>query len=186
MRLFVALDIEENLKEKVLEAQRLLEPESKIADIRFVEKKNFHLTLKFLGEVNDNSVNDVLERVRSISMKAKPFRISISGLSYFGSGKSVRVIFLDVVDGKDDLIGLEKRLSENLKGFREENYDLHPHLTIARVGFVKEPREFLEKIESLKSFSLGEMEAKEIKLFKSILTRKGPIYAEVEKFPLTG
>ena len=184
MRLFVALDVEGSLKEKVLGVQRLLD--FRDAHIRFVEKENLHLTLKFLGEVNGNSVNEVSEVLRSVSGNTKPFRISISGLSYFSSGKSIRVIFLGVVEGKDYLIDLEKQLNEKLKVFKEEDYDPHPHLTIARVGFVKEPKKFLGRLESLKNFSVGEMEAREIKLFKSALTRKGPIYTEVAKFQLTG
>ena len=183
MRLFVAIDLDEHLKEKVLQVQKKLEQISKFADLRLVERKNFHLTLKFLGEAPDNSVTNISERLKSIANGTKPFKISISGLSFF-TPSNIRVIFLDVKEGEEKIIGLEKTLNEKLKDIRKEDYDSHPHLTIARVGFVLDKNRLLEKLKEMEKVEIGEMEVKEIKLFRSELTGKGPVYTVVKNFNL--
>jgi len=194
-RLFVAINISEELKQKVLEVQKKF---SGFHGIKIVEKENFHLTLKFLGEVAEdgrsrsadllpaihNSVKEVSERIKTVTEKFSKFKISIEGLSFFTPPKNIRVIFLDLKDGKGKVVEIEKALNEKLRDFREEDYDPRPHLTIARVGYVKEKEKLLEIIRSLEQVSIGEMEVNGISLMKSVLTRAGPVYAEVERFKL--
>ncbi len=208
-RLFVAIKIDEGLKEKILEIEKQF---SGLGKINFVGRENLHLTLKFLGEQGEgrnrfpdqsnrnlfqpahNSVKEMSERIKSVAGKIQPFRISISGLSFFGSPNSIRIIFLEVKNGKERVVDMERELNEKLKNFREDDFDPHPHLTIGRVGFVKDTEKLLGKINSLKDVFVGEMDVKEIFLMKSefkgtkatpsLSTSRGPVYSEVERFGL--
>ena len=203
MRLFVALDIENSLKGEIFGLQKLLSIGNQNIELRFVARGDLHLTLKFLGEVEEglnrsepigqnrfqsshNTVTEISKRIKSVSDKTKKFNISIQGLSFFGSAEKPTVIFLDVVEGRGELIELGMELNEKLNYIRKEEFDPRPHLTLTRVGLVKDSRKLMEKINSLKGFSAGQMESREIKLFKSTLTGRGPVYTEVGRFGLNG
>ncbi len=186
MRLFVAIELSEGLKEKIACMQKNFEEFSNRKEIKLVEPENLHLTLKFLGEVPDNTVKEIAERIKLVSGKFKQFTLSLEELSFFNPPKFIRVIFLDVGKGREVIIEMEKELNNLLRDVREEDYDQHPHLTIARAGFVKEKGRILEKIKSIEKSVIGEMGVSEIKLFKSTLTGKGPIYTEIESFSLKG
>ncbi len=223
MRLFVGIKIDSGLEEKIVELQKKFQEFSKSSAIKFVELGNFHLTLKFLGEIeegrnisnrlkrdevdfrpigkeinfhlhldsvqdrfqpSDNSVNEISERIKSACETFKQFKISIEGLSFFTPPKFVKVIFLEIKKGREEIIEIEKKLNGLLKNIREEDFDLHPHLTIARVGFVKEKEKILERIKSMQNVVIGEMLVKEIILYRSTLTGKGPVYTGLKGFQL--
>ncbi len=185
MRLFVAIDLDEQLKEKVLQFQkRFLGEAGGFADLKIVERKNFHFTLKFLGEVSDNSVTELAERIKSASKLTDPFNISVSGLSFFNNPSYITVVFLEVNQGKDQIIHLENALNEKLEDFRKEDYDPRPHLTFARVGIVTDRKKLLDKLKELEKIYIGEMRVEEIKLFQSSLTGIGPVYTPIKTFTL--
>ncbi|HLD57717.1 MAG TPA: RNA 2',3'-cyclic phosphodiesterase [archaeon] len=184
MRLFVGIDLDENLKGKVLEIQKELEPLCKFADLRLVERKNFHLTLKFLGDVQDNTVTEISERIKNTAENNQSFKISLSGLSFFGSGANIRVIFLSLAEGREKVIELERNLNQKLEDIRKEDFDPHPHLTLARVGFVLDRNKVVEKLKEMEKIEVGEMYVKEIKLFQSTLTKNGPGYSVVRSYDL--
>lgn len=209
MRIFVGIKIDKGLEEKIGGVQKEFGGFSQSSEIKFVEPGNFHLTLKFLGEIEEgrsrdstgswplpasslrdllppahNSVKEISERVKSACWKFKSFRISLDGLSFFNPPKSLRVIFLNIVKGKEMIIEIGKELNNLLRDFREEDFKPHPHLTIARVGFTEEKDKIIEKIKSIDKIHVGEMDVKEIILFESALSSRGPIYTELERFPL--
>ena len=181
MRLFIAVKIDEKLKDKILEAQKGF---AGLGEITFVEKGNLHLTLKFLGEVSDNTVNEISKRVKTVANKFTKFKISISGLSFFSSADLVKAIFIAVGEGKDKINEIEKELNQELKSFREEDFNSHPHITIGRVGHVKDKAKLIKKMDGLKNIFIGEMEIEEIILMESKLGAFGPVYSEIEKFEL--
>ena len=108
MRLFVAVDVEDSLKEKIDDVQKKF---SGFKGIRLVGRENFHFTLKFLGEVPDNSVKELSERIKSAAGKFTGFKINISGLSFFTPPGNVRVIFLDVKEGREKAMSVFNSIS---------------------------------------------------------------------------
>jgi 2'-5' RNA ligase len=182
MRLFVAIDLGEELIDKLVSVQKKIG--SRDYDLKLVEPENLHLTLKFLGEVDESRLGQV-ERLVSESLKGThPFTLSLQGLGYFGSGSFMKVVWVGVYSGKDEFVRLTRSLESSLSAIRREEREPSPHLTIARVKSGSQA--LAHEILSMKDVKLGEVGVKEIKLKQSVLTPQGPIYSDVKTFILAG
>ncbi len=174
MRLFVAVDLKDDLREEIEKVLRIFR---EFRGIKPVEKENLHITLMFLGEVPDRKVDMVKEKLRGI--KLEPFKIRLKGLGNF----NYRVFWIGVLEGKDLLSILAKEVENSLKkiGFKRDK-EFVAHATVARVKRLNpNDRIKLEKsLESFKDYDFGEMIVDCFKLKKSTLTSKGPIYEDLE------
>lgn len=175
MRLFVAVDLSDEVREKL---SPLLAELSKMSGLKTVEKENLHATLLFLGEVPEMKVPQIREELSKI--KFESFKIELSEVGAFPSVSNPRVVW---IGAKDDgkLKMLADEVYERLKklGFKRDK-DFVAHITIARVK---------RRCENLKNFvsihakdKFGEMIVDNFKLKQSILRPQGPIYKDVEVF----
>jgi 2'-5' RNA ligase len=176
MRLFVAFEIDDPLRDKLVDIQtELLEP-----GVKLVERQNLHATLKFLGEVSDDQVPAVREALRKVHML--PFEVEIGGLGTFPpGGRRINVVW---VDCKGPLAELAAKIEEALKplGFERDERGFSSHLTIARVK--QTPEKLAERVEKLKDTKIGKQLVDKFVLKQSTLTPGGPIYADVEVYRL--
>jgi 2'-5' RNA ligase len=149
------------------------------ADIKMVEPKNVHITLAFLGEVREEKVDLVKESMKEV--KFSTFSLTFKGLGAFPSLSRPRVIWVGISNGFNDLKTLRTSLVKSLaaRGVRPEDGQFQPHLTIGRVKGPKGVLELMKLIEEMLDIPLGEQEVREVTLFKSVLTPKGPIYEEL-------
>ena len=175
MRVFVAIDLPKNLKEKISKIYR---------DVRgvrgkFVEPENLHITLKFLGEQPPHIVNEISRSLSEISYKS--FKISVSGIGTFNN----RVVWLGISDGFESTLEPHSLIDEKLKkiGF-EKDKNFHPHITILRVKQILDKGAFTNFLENYSKKHIGSFVAKEFKLKRSILTPQGPIYEDIKVFNL--
>ena len=170
MRLFVAVDIPVNS-----DIEGVVNYVKKSGKVKAVERENLHITLKFLGEVSEDKLPDIKNCIEKSCKDFKKFSIKLKGLGAFPSLSRPRVIWIGVDDGKDVLSEIMRRLDVCFQklGFKKEKSYV-PHMTIARVkGFIKlDPRPYLKK-------DFGPVMIEEIKLKKSTLTPKGPIYDDI-------
>ena len=181
MRLFIGIDLDGKVVENIVSIQRKLA--SNGFDLKLVEPENLHLTLKFLGDVQESQLEQV-ERLVSESVKdVREFELSFHGIGYFG-GRRVSVIWAGVKDGSRDFVNLAMALEERLSSIRKEEHDPSPHLTIARVKSVRNVDGLLRELNSLRDVKMGEVPVKEIRLKQSVLTPQGPIYSDVKVFSL--
>ncbi len=180
MRLFIAIDIDnEKLAKDVYTLQNV------IRNIRvratFPRAEHLHITLKFLGEVSSNMIDDLINRLEGINHGK--FNITLSGLGGFPDLSRPRVIFIDVIRS-ERLITLHRKIENALHGlFPREDRPFHPHLTIARIKqFIHLDRSTIEKMENI----IGEYKiwVDKFKLKKSVLTSGGPIYEDLKIFTL--
>ncbi len=175
MRLFVAVDISEELREKI---HPVLKAVSELSGVKAVEKENLHITLKFLGEVSEARVVAVTEALRRVEFE--PFRIYLKGFGFFPNERYVRVAWIGVREGEDKLKELAEKVNAALKkiGFKPESFTAH--VTVARV---KKP-EGRKIVDVLSQFEddFGWMEVRDFRLKKSTLTSRGPIYEDVEVY----
>ncbi len=184
MRCFVAVDLDPSLRRKI----ETLQKELAGLDTKLVEPENLHFTLKFLGEVDEALVNKVKELLRSLTADHEPFGINIAGAGAFPSEKFVRVVWIgakpkEAEAVKHSLTNLQAATNEAFAGlFKKEKPA--PHLTIARVRSQKHLPEILGFINRHRDIEIGSMPVNEIKLKKSTVTNKGPIYEDVEVFNL--
>jgi len=174
MRLFIAFDISDEAKEELLKAQS----ELKKADAKLTLAKEFHLTLKFLGEVEDKKVDEIKDRLSKV--RFEQFDAELDGTGVFPTEDYIRVVWVGL-EPKDKITTLQQKIEEALLGMFLKDTRFHPHLTLARVKFVKDKKGFIEKLKKIKmekkAFSLSIF-----KLIKSTLTPKGPVYEVLEEF----
>lgn len=177
MRVFIAIDLPDEIKESIANIEN--EVRGKDVDVKFVEPKNLHITLKFLGEVNEEKVKEIEETVSDCVKEIKMFTIKLQGIGYFGSENYIKTLWINIREGKDTLIEIIKMLDKGLDHIRKDNYQPNPHLTIGRVRSGRNKEILLDETKRLKDVKVGEIQVKQIKLKKSELTPKGPIYTDL-------
>ncbi len=178
MRVFISLDIPEDVKEKISKIQESL-PEFKGKN---TEEENLHLTLKFLGEVDEEKVEEVRKRLKEInftSFETKTDKIGVFENRKSGKYKRRIIVWLHLTNCGE----LQGKIDEALSGLFKPEKRFMPHLTIARVKEVDDKEEFvngLEKIGMPKvNFNVGRFRLKE-----SVLRNGEREYKTIEEYPL--
>jgi len=148
-----------------------------------VEDKNMHITLKFLGEINEKDVDEISDALKFIENEKK-FKFSLEGISAFPDEDYVKVLWIKIKDGYENICELERRIDKALKSkFGSEN-NFVPHLTVARIKYVNDKNSLKNFIEKYKNFKFGEFTAEKVSLMKSVLKKDGPVYTEIKNFLL--
>lgn len=194
MRLFIALDIDESIRERI---QRFMEGVRDFApDARWVRPESLHVTLKFIGEKPDEDVPKIQQALSTINADA--FEISFRGHGFFPAPKSARVFWIGI-NASDQLPRLAGTIDEAMSrlGIPKETHAYSPHLTLARGGGGsgaphrqkgdRENRSFQrlqEKLASLSAPEFGSMTAREFYLYQSKLGRGGSRYTKIARFAL--
>jgi len=176
LRTFIAISLNTGVKEEL--AVLIDKLKTSGADVKWVNPENIHLTLKFLGYILPEKIEEVKRVLGRIRGKFTPFKITFSGVGAFPKLSYPRVIWVGINGGKEDTKHVYELLEAELEkiGFKKEDRDFSPHLTIGRVRSGKNKAALKSCIENL-SFSSGEiLEVEHITLFQSTLTPKGPVY----------
>ena len=172
MRTFIAIDLPEKIKKETCKIQDSL-PEF---NGKKTEYENLHLTLKFLGEIDEKKLREVEERLRKI--KLHNFEAEISSIGVF-SEQHIRIAWLEIRNCDE----LQKKIDESLAGLFPKEERFMGHLTIARIKNVKNKREFLEKLGKIKIPGM-KFRADKFFLKESELTEERPIYKNIEAYNL--
>ncbi len=177
MRLFIAIDFPDDLKKYLVGVARMLEmPAAKIAIAR-----EFHLTLKFLGDDYPDRKIPTVERMLS-RIEFKPFEGRLSTIGTFGEGKSLRVVW-GGVEPLAPFAALAKQVDKATPDVTNDFPDYAPHITFARVKKVIASEAFKERIASLK-LEPRVFKVQEFKLYSSEgLPNGGHKYTVLSTFP---
>ncbi|MGC9090704.1 MAG: RNA 2',3'-cyclic phosphodiesterase [Fervidicoccaceae archaeon] len=178
-RIFIAIDVKTpQVVQKILEIERSLE--SLEVPIKTIEPENLHITLAFIGEVEDDLVETAKEALREI--KGKSIMAEFHGIGAFPNITSPRVVWAGVKGGSEDIIQLQRKVESALKiykiGFEKER-NFIPHLTLGRIKGRKNIDKLRTFIEKNADIFFGIEKFEEVKLKESILTPKGPIYKDL-------
>ena len=194
MRLFVALDIDDPIRERIarfVEAVRNFAP-----DARWAKEESLHVTLKFIGEQAESSVEGIKQALAATAGRST--HIVFRGYGFFPTPKSARVFWIGMEAGPE-LAALAAAVDVNLAplGIAKEERKFAPHLTLARSsgasgapGRRKEdgPRrtfeQLQEKLSALPAPDFGSMTAREFFLYQSRLSPKGSTYKKLARFDL--
>lgn len=177
VRTFIAVDLTSPLRERCAQVQVELALDG--ASIKWVEKKNLHVTLLFLGEIVDRELHNVCRAVADVAREMEPFALSVRGLGGFPHSRRPRVVWAGIDAGSEELIALHDALEEpllELGCYRREVRAYTPHLTLGRVESETDSAWVGEKIAEQESWDGGEMEVSAIQVMSSELRREGPIY----------
>jgi 2'-5' RNA ligase len=178
IRTFIAVDFDN--PQIVSRAQEIQEELMRLGvGMKPVEPHNLHVTLWFFGEMDPGTLGLVLENAGKV--RFKPFKLSVRGVGYFPGSGRINVIWLGIEDPKNGLKNILDQLIERLSrlGFKYDERDFTPHLTIGRVKFVRDRQLALRRLEELKDVYVGEQLINSFKVKKSTLTSKGPIYSDL-------
>jgi len=186
VRVFIAIGLESSIKEKIARIQtRLKVTQDKI---KWVEPSSIHLTLKFLGEIEEEKLEKVHQITGELGERVSPFKIEVKGMGVFPGFSSPRVIWIEARDTSGELEELAARLEEALvrEGFVREKRKWKAHLTLGRVKSLKERERLRELIQKEMETEAGKMEVRDITIMQSQLTPKGAIYTSLGKIYLKG
>lgn len=184
MRVFLAIEIEDYIKDKIKSTQDIIY-ENNSAKIKYVETENIHLTLKFFGEINENKLEKIKNIISSKIENHKPYTLKIVNIGAFPNISRPRVIWTGIKDNDNSTINLIKELDEEFSkiGFeKEKRYT--PHITIGRVKDIYNKENTRQTLEKIKKNYHGKMEVKKIALKSSKLTPSGPIYDTIKEYKL--
>jgi 2'-5' RNA ligase len=180
IRSFIAFDIDnESVIKQFSEAQTTLVNTG--ADLKLVKPQNIHMTMRFLGNISPPMVDSIHEEMKKISFA--PFNVEIKGLGVFPKIKYARVIWAGIRKGADELTNVFNQLEPLLRklGFKPDSKGFSPHLTIARVKTGRNKAELIQRIQELADYEFGIVRADCLRLKKSVLTPKGPIYSTLRE-----
>ena len=194
MRLFIALDIDDAIRERLA---RLVEGVRNFAaDARWAKPESLHVTLKFIGEQPDASVDKIKRALDTVA--AGTTEIKFRGYGFFPTAKSARVFWIGMEAGPE-LAALAGAIDDKMStlGIAKEKRTFSPHLTLARAGGGSgAPRRqrgdrpnrafqhLQEKLSALPAPEFGVMTPREFFLYQSQLSPKGSKYTKLARFTL--
>jgi 2'-5' RNA ligase len=172
MRSFISIDIPENIKEEIVNMQNSL-PD-------FVGKKtepeNLHLTLKFLGEVDDGTISEIEAKLSRI--KFERFETELETAGFFDNPER-GIVWIHLTDCEE----LQKEIDKSLEGLFEKEKRFMGHLTIARVKKIKDKKKFLDELSKIKIRKVH-FNVDKFYLMRSKLSKNGPVYSVLKEFSL--
>ena len=180
-RAFVAVEIDElpELRKFSAEVKRTGAP------LKMVNLDNLHVTLKFLGDTDEEIVNEIQSVMQDAVSGIRPFNIAVRGSGAFPNLNRISVVWAGM-EGAEPLAKIAGKIDAGLEnlGFKREKRKFSPHVTIARVKGGRNKELLAQVIENNKTTHFGEIQVNEIILKKSVLTPSGPIYSDIVKIEL--
>lgn len=181
-RIFTAVDISEAARRKVSVYIESLRRQFPALRVGWDKPEKLHLTLKFLGDINDERLGKLTAAAANAAREISAFKLRISGTGVFPNPRKARVLWLGVEDAQGNLRKLNEALENECErlGFAREKRDFKAHLTIARL---REP----EKSKSLaeahlrENFAAIEFDVSEMVIYQSELSPQGSRYTVVSK-----
>jgi len=184
MRLFIAVEISDKIKKKIVEL--INELETVDGSVKWVARENLHITLKFLGWVEEKDLDKLIEMTSKAVENFHPFNVNYAGLGTFPEGKAPRVVWVGMGEGAEEMGKLAEALEDKLSraGFRSEPRGFKPHLTVGRIKEKKGVDNLKTNLAAIKEPKFGETEVESLFIMKSTLTSKGSIYEKIKEVKL--
>jgi 2'-5' RNA ligase len=173
LRLFTCVKVPDELRERIVTFQN--EMTKLPIKEKFVEKENLHLTVTFLGDVNEDKVEYLKSQLDLSVADVEKFNLKLEGLKIIPNENYIKVLGIQVVGEEMPL--LIKKVAKYIGG----DYHEDTKLTLCRVKNVIDKRKIKEFIEKNRNVKIGEFEVQSVTLMKSTLTRSGPIYETIHE-----
>jgi 2'-5' RNA ligase len=180
IRSFVAFDIENGrVLGRFSEIQGLILKTG--ADLKVVQPGNIHITIRFLGNISLGMVELVHEAMKEVPFV--PFDVDIEGLGAFPNLRHANIVWAGIGKGANELKSIFDQLEFRLRalGLKPDLRGFSPHLTLVRVRTGRHKAELMQIIQDLRDYEFGTIKAICLKLKKSVLTPKGPIYSTLKE-----
>lgn len=175
IRSFIAVKVPDDICDELETFLSELKP---LARIRWVKREQFHVTLKFLGEITPQKVEHV-KTLLSPMKRFAPFKIELSHAGAFPNFRAPRVLWLSGKSGTEELTALAEKINDSLydkAGLPRDDKKFRAHLTLARLKGESLTPELVQKLETVKKFTWL---CDELVLMKSELRPSGPVYSQL-------
>ncbi|MGQ9602666.1 MAG: RNA 2',3'-cyclic phosphodiesterase [bacterium] len=185
IRAFIAIPVDERIRDLASSIVKNLATAG--ADVKWVEPQNLHLTLKFLGNISTDMIDQVSRILEDAVAGLNEFEVEIEGIGAFPSGKKpLRVVWLGIVDQGRLIEKLSSRIEEGCGklGFQPEERGFKPHLTIGRVRQGSQNLARLRSAISSVEFNPLKLSVDRVNLMRSELSPRGPTYTVLRTFGL--
>jgi 2'-5' RNA ligase len=180
MRVFIAVDLPNELRTEFVELERQLRPLTDTA--RWVAPESIHITLKFIGEVPEKRADDIDAALTGLTWK--PFTITVRGVGFFPGNRSPRVLWAGME--APTMQKLAEELDQRMErlGFDKEKRAFRPHITLARARDSRLDSALVTAASEYAEREFGSFTVDRIFLFKSTLNPAGAIHERLKEYPL--
>lgn len=179
IRTFIAIEIPKTVISKIRELQDAIKAYG--FKIRWVRAENIHLTLKFLGDIEEIKINEIAEAVSKTAEKHSPISLKAKGIGVFPGIKRPRVLWVGLAGQLEALVKLQTTLDKNLivLDFPREKRPFKGHLTMGRIKDRIDVKKLGDALMAFRRFESETFTAGQIILYKSELTPSGAVYTEL-------
>ena len=179
VRTFIAVDLGKTLRDRLVSLQENLARAA--ADVKWVEVENLHITLLFLGEVDERELPSMCRAVSVVCGRHDRFSLGVETVGCFPNPRRPRVVWAGVGDGGPELVALHDDLEpplQELGCYRREERQYTPHITLGRVKSDGSAEALAAVLTKKAAWNAGtDVEVQELLVMSSELTKQGPMYA---------
>lgn len=188
IRSFVAIDIPEDVRAAIGDTQARLKRAPLSVRVSWAKVDNIHLTLQFLGYIEEEVVEPIGGALDAVAQQHVPFDLPVRGAGAFPSERRPRVLWAGVDDSAGQLKALALGVQTAMQAlrFEPEHREFSAHLTLGRVKFPKPDTALTRVLDSLKDTDFGTMRVAMIHLVQSQLHPEGSIYTKLSSHKLRG
>ncbi len=177
MRCFIGIELPVHIRKILYSVQKQIG--SKYAKIKWVAPKNMHITLHFLGEVDDNDIVEVKNILSQI--KSKKFAVCLDKIGWFPNSERVNVLWVGLKPEKE-IFNLHGDIEIALKQFLHNGNSFSVHITIGRIKVLRHRMHFFRALHEI-IVRKEEFEISHFSLIKSELSKDGPRHIVLEQYP---
>jgi 2'-5' RNA ligase len=176
LRTFIALDLDAIILDGLAEVRDDLADH--VEKARWTERQNLHVTLHFLGDVAAEMAHEVCDIVQNVASQFEPFDFDVRGAVVTPPRGLPRMVWANIVDPTGELVALHDAVTSQLTGLglREEERGYKPHITLARIRFVRNPYRLHDAAAAWHDRDFGVQHVDELVVYSSHLTKEGPLY----------
>ena len=184
IRTFIAVDLDKAVRKRTIGLQETLMKTG--TEVKWVEPENLHVSLLFLGEVEDREVVNVCRAVEEVAQKHPSFPMSVETAGCFPNPRRPRVLWVGIGEGAKSLCAIHDALEIPLLdlGYRREERKYSPHITLGRVKSDRPTEKLASALAQQAGWKSGEIQVRELLVMGSKLTPGGPEYTVLSRAKL--
>jgi len=176
IRTFIAIELPAEVKRLVRQIQEKLGESTE--GIRWVKDENLHLSVKFLGNVEENKINDISTAIENAAKDFSVIKLDTGQPGVFPNEKRPRVLWLGIEGDVEQFVRLSKTCESELSklDYEKDEREIKPHITIGRIRDPKKQKGLVTVLRDLSVESI-KFKADSLNLMRSELNQKGAVYS---------